>query len=214
MPIYANDEDLEKMQMSLQINGSVSFLSQTPWLIKGTVQDNIVMDQIFDQRRLDEAIKYSALDIDLKVWTDGLQHKIGQDGGQVSGGQKARIAFARCLYRNSDIYILDDIVSALDSGVASFVMKETIGKYLKGRTVILSTHNLSTLPYSDYIIYMEHGKIVQEGDFASMSQNVLWKKHTELFEENSNLLSQAHSNEELGLKKMASDVVLGESLGL
>ena len=77
----------------------------------------------------------------------------------ISGGQKARIAFARCLYGDSDIYILDDIVAALDSGTAAFVMKETIGKYLSGKTVILTTHNLTTLPYSDHVVYMEEGII-------------------------------------------------------
>lgn len=92
-------------------------------------------------------------------------------------------------------------MSALDSGVASFVMKETIGKYLKGRTVILSTHNLSTLPYSDHVIYMENGRIAQEGNFASMSQNELWKKFNELFEENSSLINRNEAGEKSGLKK-------------
>lgn len=158
------------------------------------------MDQKFDQRRLDEAIKYSALDLDIKVWKDGVKHAIGQDGTDISGGQRSRIAFARCLYRNSDIYILDDIVSALDSGVASFVMKETIGKYLQGKTVLLCTHNLTVLPYSNHIIFMEEGKIAQQGDFASFSENILWKKHNEIFDDNKKQIEEAKEAKLGGLK--------------
>lgn len=196
MPLYADDKELESTNMSLQINGSVSYLSQTPWLLKTTVEKNIIMGKKFDKKRLNEAIKYSALDIDLKTWDDGLQHKIGAKGALISGGQKARIALARCLYRDSDIYILDDIVSALDSGVAAFVMKQTIGKYLSGKTIILTTHNLTTLPYSDHIVYLENGRIIKQGKFENMQDNILWKKHTELMEENNKLLDMEEMGED------------------
>jgi ABC-type transport system involved in cytochrome bd biosynthesis fused ATPase/permease subunit len=146
-------------------------------LIDSTVQENILMDKPYDKDRLNKAIKYSALDIDLKTWDEGLNHRIGDGGHLISGGQKARVALARCLYRDSDIYLLDDIVSALDPGVAAFVMKETIGKYLRGKTVIMSTHNLSVLPYSDHVIYLEAGKIIKQGKFNEMQDNELWKKH-------------------------------------
>ena len=216
MPIYADDGDLKNTNMSLQINGSVSYLSQTPWLLETTVQENIIMNKPYDKNRLNQAIKYSALDIDLKTWDDGLLHKIGSGGALISGGQKARIAFARCLYRDSDIYILDDIVSALDSGVAAFIMKETIGKYLRGKTIILTTHNLSTLPYSDHVIYMENGHIQTQGKFELMKGNVLWEKHLELINSNKKMIEedtdeladldtpQLQTNNSLKLSKNAS----------
>jgi ABC-type transport system involved in cytochrome bd biosynthesis fused ATPase/permease subunit len=81
------------------INGSVCYLGQNPWMFNGTVKENIVMNKKFNQRQFDRAIKYSALDLDLKTWTDKENHEIGENGTMLSGGQRARVGLARCLYQ-------------------------------------------------------------------------------------------------------------------
>jgi ABC-type transport system involved in cytochrome bd biosynthesis fused ATPase/permease subunit len=67
----------------------------------------------------------------------------------ISGGQKARISLARAIYANYDIYLLDDILSAVDVGLSDFLMKETINKFLKEKTVILVTNCLKYAKLSD-----------------------------------------------------------------
>jgi ABC-type multidrug transport system fused ATPase/permease subunit len=79
---------------------------------------------------------------------------IGERGSTVSGGQKARISLARALYSDADIYLLDDILSAVDSHVGSFLVSETILKYLKSKTIVLVTHSLSYMKYTDRIIVL------------------------------------------------------------
>ena len=89
--------DFERTKV--QINGSVCFMGQNPWLVSGTVRDNILLDKEFDRERFDWAIKYSALDHDLRIWDLGEEHLIGESGSALSGGQRARVVLARCLYQ-------------------------------------------------------------------------------------------------------------------
>ncbi len=80
----------------------------------------------------------------------------------MSGGQKARISLARALYSDKNIYLLDDILSAVDIHVGKFIMEETIMKFLKNKnkTVIMPTHAIKFLDKADNIIVMEKGQII------------------------------------------------------
>ena len=80
---------------------------------------------------------------------------IGEKGSTLSGGQKARISLARALYSNADIFILDDILSAVDAHVGSFLFMSTIKKYLNGKTILLITHSLYCVKHTDYIYALE-----------------------------------------------------------
>jgi ABC-type multidrug transport system fused ATPase/permease subunit len=86
-------------QESVWLNGTVSYLGQTPWMLNGTVKSNILLNMPYDQRKFEEVIKLSALQEDLENWDDREMHIIGDEGTAVSGGQRARIALARCLYQ-------------------------------------------------------------------------------------------------------------------
>ena len=81
------------------VNGSVCYLGQNPWIFNGTIKENILLDKEFDQEAFNFAIKYSALEDDIKAWEDGVEKKVGESGASISGGQKARVALARCLYQ-------------------------------------------------------------------------------------------------------------------
>ena len=89
----------KKSNSRVSINGQICYLGQKPWLINGSIKDNILLQKSYDQEKLDIAIKYSCLDDDLKTFDDGIDHLIGEDGNVVSGGQKARIGLARCIYQ-------------------------------------------------------------------------------------------------------------------
>ena len=94
---------------------------------------------------------------------NGLDTEIGEKGTNLSGGQKARVRLARSLYSNRDIYLLDDILSAVDVHVGKFLMEKTILGYLKGKTVIMPTHAVAYLDKADNVIVMNKGKIVSVG---------------------------------------------------
>ena len=73
----------------------------------------------------------------------GIDTEIGEKGVNLSGGQKARISLARALYSDRDIYLLDDVLSAVDVHVGKFLMEETILGYLRKKTVIMPSHAIN-----------------------------------------------------------------------
>ena len=105
-------------------------------------------------------IKYACLERDFELFTHGDQTMIGEKGATLSGGQKARISFARALYSNSDILMLDDLLSAVDVHVGKFMMTETLLNFCRSKTRILITHALYYLKYVDKVFLMEEGHIV------------------------------------------------------
>jgi ABC-type multidrug transport system fused ATPase/permease subunit len=86
----------------------------------------------------------------------GDQTLIGERGCTLSGGQKARVAFARAIYTDSDILILDDVLSAVDAHVGSFIFFETLCNYCKGKTILMVTHALNFVQHTDRILMMEN----------------------------------------------------------
>lgn len=104
------------------INGSIAYSPQKAWIMTGTVKENIVFFQPYDEQRFNDAIHYSCLTEDIKILLNGVDTEIGEKGTNLSGGQKTRISLARALYSNKDIYFLDDILSAVDVHVGKFIM--------------------------------------------------------------------------------------------
>lgn len=93
----------------------------------------------------------------------GTHAQIGNSGSTLSGGQKSRLALARAVYHDKPIYILDDVLSALDETVAKWVLEQCFIKYLGGKTRILCTHQPQHLLKADHIIILNNGQIVSQG---------------------------------------------------
>lgn len=96
----------------IHINCSSLLVAQKPWIMSGSIEQNILMTLCKDQIRFDEAVHYSGLEEDLKQFSDRERTMIGEKGINISGGQKARISLARAIYASPDIYLLDDILSS------------------------------------------------------------------------------------------------------
>ncbi|KRX07923.1 P-loop containing nucleoside triphosphate hydrolase [Pseudocohnilembus persalinus] len=152
----------------VEINGKLSLVNQKPWIMSDTIQNNIIFGFPFDQEKYDECIKYAQLQHDFTVLNHGDQTMIGEKGVNLSGGQKARIALARAIYADSDILLLDDILSAVDIHVGKSIVKDCLLNYKKGCTIILVTHALYYMKYMDYIYLMDNGKIEDEGTYDVM----------------------------------------------
>jgi len=141
------------------MTGSLSYCDQRPWIMNDTVLNNILLGAPYDEARLDAAIFAAYLDDDLKVLPGGLNTQIGEKGVNLSGGQKARVAFARAIYADSDVYLLDDPLAAVDAHVGQFLFRETICKQLKEKTRLLVTHQLQYISYCDIIISLTDGVV-------------------------------------------------------
>lgn len=140
---------------TMTIGGDVSYSSQEPWLFVASVRENVLFGAPYDRDRYREVVRVCALDKDLKQLPYGDKTIVGERGVSLSGGQRARINLARAVYRQSDIYILDDPLSAVDAHVSRHLFDECISGYLKNKTRILVTHQLQFLKKADLIVVVQ-----------------------------------------------------------
>lgn len=103
-----------------------------------------------------EVVKVCALKRDFEELPFGDKSPVGEKGSALSGGQRARVALARAVYRNADIYLLDDPLSAVDSHVAKHLFEQCIQEYLKDKTRILVTHQIQFLKGADLVVIMNN----------------------------------------------------------
>ena len=115
-----------------KLNGRVSFCPQEAWIFIGTVRENILFGAAYEAERYAEVIDAAALKRDFELLPDGDHSLIGDKGITLSGGQRARVNFARAIYRRADFYLLDDPFSAVDPKVGKKLAK-SVQTYLKVR---------------------------------------------------------------------------------
>ncbi|OMO92329.1 hypothetical protein COLO4_17673 [Corchorus olitorius] len=156
---------------SVVIRGTVAYVPQVSWIFNATVRDNILFGSSFQPERYWKTIDVTALLHDLDILPDHDRTEIGERGVNISGGQKQRVSMARAVYSNSDVYIFDDPLSALDAHVAQEVFNRCIKEELEGKTRILITNQLHFLPHVDHIFLVSEGKIKEEGTFEEISKN-------------------------------------------
>ena len=166
------------------VNGNVSHVPQQSWILNATVKKNIIFGNEFNERKYQDAIKYSCLQSDLDILINKDETEIGEKGVNLSGGQKARVSLARALYKNSDIYLLDDPLSAVDAHVGNFILKECFVGYLKDKTRVLVTHKFESLKYVDYIYIFNKGQIVQEGTLEALQETEIFQEIKEKYNMN------------------------------
>ena len=150
---------------NIKLSGKISFVSQNPWILNTTIEENILFFSQKDEEKYKKIINICQLEPDLLTLQKGDQTEIGEKGLNLSGGQKARISIARAIYTNSEIYIFDDPLSALDAYVGMNLFKGVFNEYLKDKTFIITTHALQYLNFFDRIIYMNDGKIEWAGTY-------------------------------------------------
>ncbi|XP_059049388.1 probable multidrug resistance-associated protein lethal(2)03659 isoform X2 [Achroia grisella] len=165
--------ELPCSQGDMEIIGSISYASQDPWLFVGTIRQNILFGQPFNKSRYMEVCKVCALERDISLFPHGDKTVVGERGVSLSGGQRARINLARAIYKEADIYLLDDPLSAVDSQVAKHIFEKCIKGYLEEKTVILVTHQLQFIKSVDQIIIMDKGKVIAEGGFEDLNEQDL-----------------------------------------
>jgi len=103
---------------------------------------------------------------------EGLQTMVGERGQQVSGGQKQRVAIARVLLKDPPIVVLDEATSSLDSRTEEQIQQAL--ETLRGRTMLVIAHRLSTVQHADQIIVMSHGDILERGTHAQLLEKGTW----------------------------------------
>lgn len=146
--------ELVKQSGAIKLGGIVSYSSQEPWLFGSTVRGNILFGLEYDRHKYKKTVKVCALEPDFDQFPQRDQTMVGERGVSLSGGQRARINLARAVYKDADIYLMDDPLSAVDTHVGKHLFEECIVKHLDGKTRILVTHQLQYLKKADHIIVL------------------------------------------------------------
>ncbi|KAE8965089.1 ABC transporter C family member 3, partial [Phytophthora rubi] len=154
----------------LEIGGRVSYVSQDTWIRNATLRDNILFEEPYDDERYAQVLDASQLAMDLKSLPNGDSTEIGERGINLSGGQKARVAIARAMYRSgTDVLILDDPLSAVDPHVAHSIFDKCIVGLAAGQTRLLVVNShYDLLTRADQVIVMRDGAIVGHGSYGNV----------------------------------------------
>jgi ATP-binding cassette subfamily B protein len=141
---------------------------QDGYIFSDTIANNIAIGQErVDRTRLAEVMHIAQLDGVLATLPLRYNTRIGRDGVGLSKGQLQRVLLARALYKNPEYLFLDEATSALDAETESLVV-EQLRQTLKGKTVVVIAHRLSTVRHADQIVVLEKGMITECGSHAAL----------------------------------------------
>ncbi|XP_070491925.1 probable multidrug resistance-associated protein lethal(2)03659 [Chironomus tepperi] len=149
------------------IKGKISFAPQEAWVFSGSIRQNILFGCEMDKDRYDKVVTACALNKDFEMFPHGDLTLIGERGSSLSGGQKARLSLARSLYRDAELYLFDDPLSAVDAHVGKHLFEECLSRsgFLgkQHSTRILVTHQVHFLKDADWLVLLKDGKIEKQG---------------------------------------------------
>ncbi|MEG1165244.1 MAG: ABC transporter ATP-binding protein, partial [Oscillospiraceae bacterium] len=136
-------------------SGSISYMGHDPRLLTDTIYENVTLGTGGD---ISELMRLVCFDEDLAAMPDGINTLVGSGGVRLSGGQRARIALARALYRKSSIVILDDPFSAVDMATERQII-DGLRNFCSDRIIILISHRLAVFPNTEKVLFFENGGV-------------------------------------------------------
>ncbi|XP_063818327.1 ATP-binding cassette sub-family C member 2 [Pseudophryne corroboree] len=165
--------EMDHISGHINIKGSVAYVPQQAWIQNATLKDNILFGAPLDEVRYQRVLEACALLPDLEILPGRDLSEIGEKGINLSGGQKQRVSLARAVYQDTDIYILDDPLSAVDAHVGKHIFEKVIGPggLLKNKTRILVTHGVSFLKHTDEIVVLVDGVVTETGSYKTLLAN-------------------------------------------
>jgi ATP-binding cassette subfamily B protein len=149
----------------------IGFVPQETFLFSATIAENIAfgVDRATGEE-IRRAAEVAGLAADIEGFPAGYETMVGERGITLSGGQKQRTAIARAILRNPRILILDDALSSVDTLTEERILTH-LAAVMRGRTVILISHRVSTVRQADRIVVLEKGQIVEQGTHAELIES-------------------------------------------
>ena len=200
-----NNYDVIKNKEDPIINGDISFCPSQPWIMTETIKNNIIFYGEYNKDKYNKIIDLCCLNKDFKKLTEGDKTLVNSNSSNISEGQKIKISLARCLYQNKDIYLIDDIFSALDKNISKKIFKEAISNFLKNKTRFIVINEKHYLSFVDKIIYLDKGKITFFGNYEQFIE--FSEQNKEIINKNNNFKENNVNND----KRKYSDEIINNN---
>ena len=150
------------------LRSSIGYIPQDGYLFSGSIRENITFaSNIVNEKEIINAARKAEILEEIKGFKNGFATVIGERGVKLSGGQRQRIAIARTFYKNPNLFIFDDCLSAIDRKKEKKILTN-LREITKDKTSIIISHRISTLKDADHIIVLEKGKIIEQGSHQSL----------------------------------------------
>ena len=168
--ILLDGKDLKSLKMK-DLRSAISLVTQTITLFPGTVMQNIAYGKAgATEEEIIESAKVAEAHSFIMSLPDGYNTQIGEGGHKLSGGQRQRLSIARAVLKDAPILVLDEATSSVDNETEEALQK-SLEIISKDRTTIVIAHRLSTIRYSDSIIVLDDGKVVESGNHEELLDN-------------------------------------------
>ncbi len=153
------------------IRGNVTIISQNPYIFNMSIKENLklVKEDLTDDE-IKEACRLSCLNDFISNLPNGYDTIVGEGGISLSGGQRQRLAIARAFVQKTKIILFDEATSALDNETQAHIQR-AINNMKKDYTILIIAHRLSTIRNVDRILYIDDGRVIQEGTHESLLKN-------------------------------------------
>jgi ATP-binding cassette subfamily B protein/ATP-binding cassette subfamily C protein/ATP-binding cassette subfamily B multidrug efflux pump len=150
----------------------IAWVPQEPFLFSASVAENIALARPGASRaEIEAAAAAAAVHDEIAALPQGYDTPVGERGITLSGGQRQRVAIARALLADAPLLLLDDALSAVDTGTAARILA-SLRRHGRGRTLILVSHRLATVAEADQIAVMRHGRFTERGTHRALLEAV------------------------------------------
>ncbi|MFC1737167.1 ABC transporter ATP-binding protein [Candidatus Hydrogenedentota bacterium] len=194
--VFVDGIDIRRIPVRA-LRGTVGCVPQDGFLFSDTILENIMFCSNEDRPKSErlkipekaiEAARIAGFEEEIESFPDGYFTRLGERGVNLSGGQKQRLGIARAIYVDPRILVLDDALSNVDTSTEEIILTN-LKKFMKDRTCLLISHRISTVQHADHIVFLESGRIVEEGThdellkldrrYAQMHRSQLLKRRIE-----------------------------------
>ena len=175
--------------------GQIAHITQNPWVPSESIKDIIMFGKDYDETRLKKCICNSGLLEDIKRMSEGTSTVIDTNDTTFSPGLRVRLAVARALYSNKDIYLLNDPTAYQNKSIANIIINDAVMAYLKGKTRLVITSDMEYVSKFDYVVIMEDGKIVAKGTYDKVSETEIYRDLVQRIEPASTYVKHAYADE-------------------
>ncbi|CAG5957632.1 cystic fibrosis transmembrane conductance regulator [Menidia menidia] len=160
--------ELVPSEGKIRHSGRLSYSSQTPWIMPGTIRDNILFGLTYDEYRYTSIVKACQLEEDFTLLPDKDKTSVIDGGVTLSGGQRARICLARAVYKDADLYLLDAPFTHLDIATEKEIFDKCVCQLMASKTRVVVTSKLEHLKRADKILLLHNGDCYFYGTFSEL----------------------------------------------